>query len=231
VIVPALDASEFNQFFAVSPGWGPDETEILKDAIMATLRARYAGFGVEFFSSDDGATTEPGDEDIDLPFLTMHVGGDNSILYGIADYIDPRNDTVTGVGITFAVGIGADTIESPFVANPVTDVPSLGTAIGQVAAHECGHLLGLRHTQNNPADLMDTGSDLTLAVGLSVSEVSQFEMTFFLPTIGIQDSPQLLLETVGGGGAVMQGGRQQAPTTVGGSGTRRNWCGHRGHAH
>lgn len=228
--VPPLDASVFNQFFAVSPNWGAFETQLLKDAIMATLRSRFTGYNVAFFSSDDGPTPAPGDEGIAPPFQTMHVGGDNLFLYGIADYIDPRNDTVTGTGITFAVAIGEGTIESPFVLNPVTDVPSLGVAIGQVAAHETGHLLGLRHTQNNPADIMTSGFDPTASVGFTISEVSQFEQIYGLPTIGLQDAPQLFLETVGGaGGALMMppptaARAAAAPAPAGGS-HRPDWCG------
>lgn len=152
-IIPALDASDFNQYFAISPNWGAAETAILKQAIRQTVEAKFAGFNVVVSTSDDGVLPQ-------APFQTMYVGGGDPFLYGKAAYIDPRNETLSGTGITFADTIAADTIAG-FYTNPVNSPADLGTYIGNVASHECGHLLGLRHTQGNFSDIMNTTPDPT----------------------------------------------------------------------
>lgn len=191
--IPRLNAADFNRFFATSPGYTDADTAPLKVAIMQTLRNVYADFAVDIFTSDDA--TQPA-----LPFVTMHVGGSSINGFGVADYIDVRNETVTGTGITFALSIGDATIENPAFQNPVNDLNELGSAIGRVAAHEVGHLLGLRHT-NDAGDIMqigvDVSSDPTVARTLKSATLAAQEQLFGLPAIGIQNAPQYLIETVG----------------------------------
>lgn len=191
-IVPPLNAADFNDFFVLDgqpdPGWGPDETLIMKQAIISTLNARFAGYDVVFVSSDD---PQP-----NTPRLQMYVGGDNILAYGISDYIDPRNETLTGTGITFATGIGRDAIFG-FFSFPAATPADIGVAIGNVAAHECGHLFGLRHVENNLTDIMNTQTDPLAALSFQASTVTSGEQEFGLPPIGVQDAPTLLLETIG----------------------------------
>ena len=67
-------------------------------------------------------------------------------------------------------------------------------AIGNVAAHEVGHLLGLNHV-DNINDLMDTtGGPSTLLLNQSFM-TSPLDATIFY--IGVQDGPMLLQETLG----------------------------------
>lgn len=192
--LPALNATDFNQFFAVSPGWGDDETEILKLVIMQTIQNVYAGYNIQFVSSDDGVTPT-------LPFQTVHVGGETPDgLLGISDYVDPRNETTTGSAIVYATEIAEDGIGGGF-ANSINSPNDLGAAIGRVAAHQIGQLLGLRNTDDN-TDIMQ-GSDVrqvgdpTIPRTLKTSLVTASEQIGGLEPIGFQDAPLLLQETVG----------------------------------
>jgi len=194
--IPALDAADFNSFFTVNPNFGSSDTVALRQKVKETVETIYAGFNLDVFTTDDTNQPQP-------PFLRMYVGGNQGLslgLLGIADYIDPRNETATGAGITFAISIGAVTIENSAMANPVTDIAGLGQAIGCVAAHEIGHLLGLRHTQE-PGDLMQSEgpgvAELTVLRSLKRGQVAAGEQFRGLPVIGYQDAPRLLAETIG----------------------------------
>ncbi|MFQ5805310.1 MAG: PKD domain-containing protein [Phycisphaerae bacterium] len=186
--IPALDAADFD------PSWGDDETTTIKAVIMARLEDIYAAYDIQFFSSDD--TVSPA-----LPFQTVYVGGSTPEgLLGIADYIDPRNETTTGTAIVYATEI-AELGLGGFFTNPVVTDIDVGGAIGAVAAHEIGHLLGLRHT-DDATDIMQGAfgqevGDPTIPRTLKTSLVTAFEQVGSLPAIGFQDAPLLLLETVG----------------------------------
>ncbi len=169
----AFDAADLN------PAWGDTEEAIVKAAILSTVQSAYADWNVVFSTSDDAALPEP-------PFVTMHVVGNAIGLLGIADYIDPRNDTFTGRGITFAIA-HAD-------AFPGETPADLGVLIGCTVAHETGHLLGLRHV-DNPADIMDA---FAIPTGMQFlrSPLAPWEQ-FNAPGIGFQNAPKLFDEIFG----------------------------------
>jgi WD40 repeat protein/chitodextrinase len=192
--VPALDAADFNSFFSFPQSWGDQETQELKAAIMAEIRDVYAGFDVQFYSSDDGVTPT-------LPYQTIYVGGATPEgLLGVSDYIDPRNDTLTGTAIVYATEIAERGINGLF-DNPADDTATLGRAMGRVAAHQIGQLLGLRNTDDN-TDIMEGWDirqvgDPTIPRTLKTSLVTASEQVGNLGPIGFQDAPLLLQETVG----------------------------------
>jgi hypothetical protein len=210
--IPPLRAQDFNQFFTVDPSYADADTEILQQVIMQTIRGIYANFNIEFVGSNES------DEPPALPYKTMYVGGTapGNILLGISDYVNPRNDTQTGTGIAYALTIGALVIDNgalvnpPLSGNPAQALTNLGIALGNVAAHECGHMMGLRHT-SEPGDLMQSegtnAGDPTATLSLKVGTPAAGEQIDILeplgvpdvPPIGQQNAPQYLSEVVGGG--------------------------------
>lgn len=181
-IIPPLNAAD------IDPTWTGNETALMKQAVLQRMNAVYAPYNIAFFSSDNPPTTSPR--------LRMYIGGSSQFSLGLSDYVDPRNETLTGSGVAYATSIGLSAIANEF-ANPVSTPTDVGLAIGMVAAHELGHLLGLRHVQNNPSDIMLTNYDPTLGLSITASEVEQDEQLFDLPSLGVQDAATLLLETIG----------------------------------
>lgn len=202
--IPPLNAADFNSFFSPPKKWGAAETKILTERIMQKIRSLYAGYAVQFTGSNESPTPPA------LPYQTAHVGGSYpGGLLGIADYIDPRNETLTGTSLTFAISIGEFVIRGP-VKNRVTTVQALGDSIGTVAAHEIGHLLGLRHTED-PGDLMQSGvcgpnaGDPTIPRVFKLALVTDCEQIDILPpfgqpdvpAIGFQDAPSHIEQVIG----------------------------------
>lgn len=199
VDIAALSAPTFNQFWAVSPGYTEADTPQLQQSILSTMRSQYAGYNIEFIGSNEvaaGATLTP-------PYQTMHIGSSYSPyhnLFGVADYLDPRNDITSGSAIIFGLEFDVTIdLNGQFFGFqfPVQNLADLGYVIGQVAAHECGHLLGLRHT-DDPTDTMSGGGDdITMPHSMKASPVSVFEQVYGQPSIGIQDTPLYLSEVLG----------------------------------
>lgn len=202
--IPRLNANTFNQFFNVSPGWtDPNETNQLTAEIMSSVRELFDGFDIEFIGSNEVDALPA------IPFKTIHVGGTNAFVFGLPDYIDPRNDSQTGVAAVFALSIGDATIDDFSQTNPVSTIPELGDAIARIVARETGHLLGLRATAVS-TDLMQRtegalSTDLTLPRVFESNPVVESEQVdVFAPLgspdvapIGTQDARAYLEEVLG----------------------------------
>ncbi len=156
------------------------ETQAIKDAIVAQMRADYAGYNVTILTSDEGPAPS-------TPHSQLHFGGDDSSLLGLADNVDAYNSNPTQTAVIYT---DAFALYSTMKLDP----QEIATMIANVASHELGHLLGLYHTRN-PDDVMDTtGSAWELAEDQWFASAALESSVF--PT-GFENSPARLAETVG----------------------------------
>ncbi len=158
------------------------QTDALRDAIRATIVANFSGLDVRIL--EDGETLEKG-----VPCSTLHFGGSDAALLGLADRVDGENADPDDEAVIFTDNFGA------YADAMALDVDELGVMIGNVASHELGHLLGLVHTAH-PASVMDAVS----GDAWDLIEPRNFEPAPLDPKVfpaGSQDAMATLLATVG----------------------------------
>jgi hypothetical protein len=172
--IAALDAAEIDESHA-------GETDALKQIIIDVFIERFGDLDVALFTTDDEQAPPE-------PFTRIVFGGLNPTIFGIAQDIDPYNAVPSDEAIVFANTFNVN------VFGRVLTIEELGLAIGQVAAHEAGHTLGLYHV-SDVTDLMDTVGGPSTLVDVQVFKNSVLDKTVF--PIGTQDSALLLEETLG----------------------------------
>lgn len=150
-------------------------TAAIKAKIAEVVRQNYAAFHIQIVTSDE--PPPPGDCK-----SVIYFGGSNDLKFGVAESVDQGNRDRCDDGIVFTNGF-----DDPFFPQPTVD--GIGIAIGNVAAHEMGHLLGLNHVAD-VADLMDsTGTASTLLVDQEFKTSVLVNQIF--PT-GKQNGPAML---------------------------------------
>ncbi len=166
---------------AISPIYD-GQTDALKTKIRDVFVEKYARFDVTVLTSDDPPPATG------TTFTTVHFGGFNDGAYGIADDVDLLNLNRCDDAVIFTETF----FPQQFASLPTVD--GMGVAIGNVAAHECGHLLGLNHV-NDDTDLMDAVSPPDAL--LLQQEFADSPLSEQIVPIGTQDSALLLFEAVG----------------------------------
>lgn len=155
-------------------------TERMKQVIREVVAQNYERFDVVITTSDDA--TPP------RPYTSIYFGGFDRGAYGIAENVDLYNIDRCDDAIIFTESFSLDQFTG------VPDVDALATAIGNVASHEAGHLLGLNHVAD-PADIMDARSPADTF--LADQEFLNSPLSSDIMSIGTQDSVLLLSESVG----------------------------------
>jgi hypothetical protein len=158
------------------------DTETLKTLIRQTVEQNFERFNVVVVTSDDPLSSLLTDAS------TIHVGGFNDETFGIAEQVDNYNEDYCDDGIVYAESF------SPRVFSFPPSTQQLAVAIGNIVAHEGGHLLGLNHV-DDPLAIMDGVSPADTF--LADQEFKLAPLSLQIMPIGWQDAPMLLLETVG----------------------------------
>jgi hypothetical protein len=169
-------------------------TREVMNAIVQTVQQNFERFNVNVLRRD------PGQADPGGTISVVHFGEFSSGLFGIADDVDIFNAVPTDDAIVFTEQF------TPDVFSNTPSAAELGLAIGNIAAHETGHLLGLNHVFAADA-LMDNGNPADSF--LLDQEFVKAPLDTEVFRIGTQDAVLLLAETVG----LVPGGSLTAKST------------------
>jgi hypothetical protein len=180
---PTLGQTTIDPFSgrAISPIYRSDTT-LLKELIRATVEQNFERFNVTVLTTDQPLPSN------DEEYSTIFLGGYNNRAFGIAEQIDLYNTDFCDDAIVYSESF------SPPVFTNVPSVELLAEAIGNIVAHEAGHLLGLNHVDDELA-IMDGASPADTF--LLDQEFREAPLSSDIVRIGMQDAVMLLNEAVG----------------------------------
>jgi len=174
VDVPPFDAANIDSRFS-------GQTETIIDYLMDMVRDDYEGLNIEIYRDTDPSIPEG-------EHSNVYFGTYDSRLLGLAENIDPYNTDGTQSAILYTDTFSVFNVFSP-------DTYTMAQILANVASHEVGHLLGLRHTAD-PSDLMDVTASARQMMFDQWFSVAELDSTVM--SIGTQDSPTMLTWSVGG---------------------------------
>lgn len=174
ITVGVFDAANVNAAYA-------GQTAFIKTVIVNTVRDRFAGTGLQIVTSDDVPPPDPAE-----CLSTMFFGQFSQTKFGVSQSVDQSNRDRCDDGIVFT-----DAFDKPFAQQPSAE--GIGVAIGNVAAHEAGHLLGLNHVAD-VTDLMDTTGTASTLLARQIFKTSPLAASIF--PIGRQNGPLMLNRVV-----------------------------------
>ena len=182
VVIPGDATYETTAFDTgdIDPAYA-GRTTIVRSTIIDTVRENFAGLDLDI-------RVQPGDAIPSSGVTVILFGAVNPQAFGISQGVDVANLDRCDDGIVFTESF------SPSRFRRVLTAEELGRAIGNVGAHEIGHLLGLNHVANI-VDLMDTTGDATTLLLDQNFQDSRLHDTIF--PIGRQDGLLLLQNTIG----------------------------------
>jgi len=166
--VDAFDAAK------IDPAYD-GQTEAIKAGIVETVRQNYSNTGIVVVTTDDAPPAAG-------TFSTIYFGSYSPTKFGVAQGVDQGNRDRCDDGIVFT-----EQFDDPFASQP--SVEGIGVAIGNVAAHEAGHLLGLNHV-TDVTDLMDTTGSASTLLADQEFKTSPLHASVF--PFGRQNGPAIL---------------------------------------
>jgi len=170
-----FDAADIDPVYA-------GQTAVLRQLIAQAVRENYDGLNLDVRVVPDDAL--PGGE-----YSSIFFGASSRDAFGVAEDIDSYNADRDDDAVIFT------NLFTESLFGRVLTIEELGTAIGNVASHEMGHLLGLNHVAD-VYDLMDTtGGAGTLLLDQEFLRDSPLDSSVF--PYGIQDAWLWLMETLG----------------------------------
>lgn len=163
------------------------QTQMLKESIREVMEQNLERFDVLVLTTGDAPPP------VGTPFSTIYFGGFDRLAFGISENVDLNNADFCDDALIFS-----DSFE-PGVFSFTPTLEELALAIGNVAAHEAGHLLGLNHVSNDRAIMDDqSATDAFIAD----QEFMEAPLSRDIMAIGTQDAVLLLNETVGPAGGL-----------------------------
>jgi len=158
-------------------------TTQVKQSIESTIRDNFTGVDLDLYTTD--GTMPPAG----WQYSTVLFGGNSWDAYGISQAVDDYNVNPSDGSIIFTRTFTPDQF-----GGRVLTADELGRAIGNVATHEIGHLIGLSHVADT-RDLMDTtGTAITF---LSDQTFRESRLDTSIWPFGYQDGLLLLQEILG----------------------------------
>lgn len=179
IVIPNVDVFNLNPFDAARLNL-PGMTAALEDQVQQIIQNRYSGYNLIVRNSkDDLIPTEP--------HSTVHFGGVSSRAFAISEQIDTQNADPSDSAIVFT-----DSFTGAF--GRTLSFTEMSRAVGNTAAHEIGHLVGLVHTKDCNS-LMDTTCGNTSLLRLQSFRLAPLDVSVF--PFGFQEATELITWALG----------------------------------